>query len=80
MKTYINSLYEPAGYYYDGLKLWVIYPMATYSIGFSRKRGKQRYLKGSVEDYYESEKTEFKNYHEMISVQEAESKYPEYFI
>jgi len=82
MKTYINSLYEPAGYYYDGLKLWVIYPMKR-SRRSSNKLTKQRYWKlpvDCIDGSKEGQRIEFKSYHKMISIEEAEDRFPEYFI
>lgn len=67
-------------YYYDGLKLWAIYPMPTYTRRNSNKKAKQRYWKGSVEGFNIELRTEFKSYHKTISVEQAEELYPEYFI
>lgn len=81
MKADFISEYMPVGYYYDGLKLWAIYPIPNlYSREFLGKKIKQRYWKGSVEGLFEGKKTEFKSHHKMISKEEAEDRFPEYFI
>jgi len=80
MENEVVTVDIAVGYYYDGLKLWAIYPMPTYRRKNSNKRARQRYWKGSVEGYYEEQKSEFKSYHKMISIEEAEELFPEYFI
>jgi len=77
----IRKQWEPIRFYWDGTKLWGIYPGDS---KYGKKPHERRYTKGPVDPNDPSaiseKRTAFKMYHSSISPEKAWDLYPEYFI